>query len=204
MPRRPAIELTLGQGSDDADGRVRRGARNRSAIVDALAALVSEGELVPTAEQVAQRAGVGTRTVFRHFEDMDSLFARVSERVVRGYDAVIAQPFEGSLDERIGEMVRRRVYVWERIMPFKRSANAQRWQSDFLQMNHDNAVRRQRDWLRRALPELSRAAPQVVEALDLVVSLEAWERLRVDQRLGRERAREVMETSVRALLASLH
>jgi AcrR family transcriptional regulator len=51
---------------------VQRGARNRAAIVAALLELVGEGELEPTAEQVAERACVGTRTVFRHFADMES------------------------------------------------------------------------------------------------------------------------------------
>jgi AcrR family transcriptional regulator len=203
MPRRASAGLsrTRDRGEQPgADGRVLRGARNRAAIVDALAALVKEGELVPTAEQVAQRAGVGTRTVFRHFEDMDSLFSLVSERVEAEYGAIAADPFEGPLEKRIGEMVQRRSALFERIAPFKRSANVQRRSSAFLQANHKRTVKRQRAWLLRALPELERADPALLEAIDLVTSIEAWDRLRVDQRLGRERALHVMERSVRALL----
>ena len=43
--------------SDEADGRVLRGKRNRAAIVDAIYELVLE-EHQPTARQVAERAGV--------------------------------------------------------------------------------------------------------------------------------------------------
>ena len=50
------------------DGRVRRGARNRQTIVDALLDLVGSGILRPTAQQVADRAGVGIRTVFAPVE----------------------------------------------------------------------------------------------------------------------------------------
>ena len=55
------------------DGRALRSERSRRPIVEALFALVGEGVLQPTAQQVADRAGVGIRTVFRHFEDMDAL-----------------------------------------------------------------------------------------------------------------------------------
>ena len=47
-----------------SDGRLRRGERSREAIVAALFELVGEGVLQPTAQQVAERAGVGIRSVF--------------------------------------------------------------------------------------------------------------------------------------------
>ena len=40
--------------------------------------LVREGRIAPTAEEVAQRASVGLRTVFRRFKDMESLYAEMS------------------------------------------------------------------------------------------------------------------------------
>ena len=56
-----------------ADGRRLRSERSRQAIIDAMLKLVEEGVLVPTAQQVSERAGVGIRSVFRHFSDMESL-----------------------------------------------------------------------------------------------------------------------------------
>src|SRR5262249_22213473 len=64
-----------------SDGRVRRGERSGDAIVVALVELVGEGILEPTAQQVAARARVGMRTVFRRFSDMESLFAEMGARV---------------------------------------------------------------------------------------------------------------------------
>ena len=46
-------------------------------------------------------------------------------------------------------------------------------------------------------------AEDLVEALDQATSFEAWDRLRNDQRLGRPRARAVMERTVRALANEL-
>ncbi len=89
-----------GEAIESADGRVRRGAQNRDRILDALYALIGEGELQPTAEQVARRAGVGERTVFRHFEDMETLHAELSGRLRREVAPLLeGRRPEGSLRE---------------------------------------------------------------------------------------------------------
>ena len=56
------------------DGRRLRSERSRQAIVDAAIELMHNGVLVPTAQQISDRAGVGIRTFFRHFTDMETLF----------------------------------------------------------------------------------------------------------------------------------
>lgn len=187
-----------------ADGRVRRGARNREAIVGALFDLVGEGELQPTAEQVAERAGVQVRTVFRHFEDMASLHAEMSSRL----KAQIRPVFEdvlrtGSLADRARSLVQARALIFERIAPYKRAANTHRWRLEHLQRDHESMVRETRKDLLDTFPELENASASAVAALDLVSSFEAWDRLRSDQRLGIERARAVMETAVFSLLGTL-
>ena len=60
------------------DGRRRRGEDNRAKIVAAMLEIIHAGEIAPSAELVAQRADVGLRTVFRHFQDMDSLYREMS------------------------------------------------------------------------------------------------------------------------------
>lgn len=57
---------------------MNRSIATRQKIVDAFTGLVVEGQLTPTAEQVARRADVGLRTVFRHFDDMDALYREIS------------------------------------------------------------------------------------------------------------------------------
>ena len=182
------------------DGRVQRGERNRGRIVDALIALVQEGVLQPTAEQVAKRAAVGTRTVFRHFEDMDSLNAEINERVRCEVLPLFAEPIRGGLAQRVQELVRRRGQVFERIAPYRRAGALIRWRSPFLQNEHRRMVRELRAQLLAVLPELDDAPAPVFDSVDLLTSFEAWERLRCDQRLGRERAQESIATSVLALL----
>jgi len=64
-------------------------------------------------------------------------------------------------------------------------------------------VRQLRADLLAWLPELESADADLVEALDLAASFEAWDRLRCEQRLGRLRARAAMERAVLALLRDL-
>ena len=186
------------------DGRVQRGARNRQAIVSALFELLESGDLQPTAERVAQRAGVGTRTVFRHFEDMDRLFAEVHDRVRRDVIPLLVAPVpDGDLEERATALVRRRAQLFERISPFKRSAQGQRWRSEFLRRGQDEMVRQLRSDLLRFLPELADASEPVRNSVELITSFEGWDRLRSEQRLGRDRAEAVVRAGVLALLESL-
>ncbi len=198
MPRKKSLE----KSGNPQDGRALRGARNRERIVEALLELVREGELLPTAEQVSQRAGVGTRTVFRHFDDMESLNSEVQAAIELEINPLLTEPRStGSFEQRASAMIRRRIAIFERIAPFMRSGDIQRWNTPFLQRNHAENTRRWRVDLLKWLPELVDGDDDRLEALDLFTSFEAWNRLRVDQRLGRDRTLEVIEATALALLA---
>ncbi len=197
-PNAPEIE-----GS--ADGRVRRGARNREQILDGLYALIQAGEIQPTAEQVARKAGVGARTVFRHFEDMERLNAEMSMRVERSVRPLFeAPPIRGSLEERVRALVKQRVQLWEKIAPFRRSGMAWEGRSEVLRKNRLRMNRLMRGSVVEALgPEIERGPDALLEALDLLLSFETWERLRAEQRLGRTRATQVVEATLFAVLGAL-
>jgi AcrR family transcriptional regulator len=188
-------------GEETRDGRLRRAERSRDAIVRALFELVGEGVLQPTAQQVAERAGVGIRTVFRHFDDMDGLFATMQARLRDQAMPILREsPSAGSLRERAKALVDRRVRLYEKIGPFKRSANVQRWRSKFLTSRHASLVRELRGALLRALPELADGTAERLEAVDALLSFETWDRMRTDQRLSRERTHATLERAVLALL----
>jgi AcrR family transcriptional regulator len=187
-----------------ADGRVRRSQRSGQAIVDALLDLVGQGILSPTAHQVAARAGVGIRTVFRRFSDMESLFAEMDVRLhADAVPLLISGQPHGSLRTRALELVRRRVAFFEHIAPYKRSGNVKRWRSPFLRNGHARLVRVLRAELVRWLPEVERAPSAVADALELATSFEAWDRLRAEQALGSARAQAALEQTVLLLIKEL-
>jgi AcrR family transcriptional regulator len=185
----------------DIDGRRRRGLDNRARIVAAMLDIVRGGELAPSAEQVADRADVGLRTVFRHFQDMDSLYREMSVVIEGEMAAVIAAPFRAQTWQgRVLELVARRSVGFEKIAPFQRAAAVTRHRSRFLSGDNAKLARISRQILLHQLPEDVAADAALVEALDLVLSFEAWSRLRVEQGLTTRGAREVLEAMVRKLL----
>lgn len=190
--------------SDSLDGRVRRSERSRAAMVQALFDLVGEGVLQPTAQQVAKRARVGIRTVFRHFSDMDGLLAEINERVRRQALPLLQEPVSGgNREERARGLVAQRVRFFEQIAPYKRSGNVQRGRSTFVAGQHAALVRTLRANLLGWLPELRKGPPELLEAFDACTSFELWDRMRTDQRLGRERAIAALERIALTLLATL-
>lgn len=183
-----------------ADGRRVRGADNRRKIVDALLKLVEAGTVLPSAEQVATEANVALRTVFRHFADMESLRREISERMTAEITPIVEQPFIANEPHaRLVELIERRAKVFERLLPFKIAGDASRHDSRFLTNEQTALVKAQRAALRKALgPVIADDKPRF-EALDLLLSLEAWRRLRRDQGLTPREARAAMLAGAEAL-----
>ena len=176
------------------DGRTLRAERSRSAIVEAMLGWVGEGVLEPTAQQVADRAQVGIRSVFRHFADMDALYAELGALVrEKAQPLVNAVPPQGPIRSRLREIVRRRAALFEHIAPYRRSADRRVASSPFLARGHRRVARELRAALRAAIPELASASSDREEALDLVLSFEAWDRLRSQQRLSADQTVTVLE-----------
>jgi AcrR family transcriptional regulator len=186
--------------SPSSDGRRRRGEDNRARIVTAVVALVREGKFTPSAEEVALRADVSLRTVFRHFEDMERLYAQIKDPIEAELLAVSARPFiANDWRGQLVEMVGRRAAAFEAIAPLRRAADLHRHQSAVLADAHQRLATGLRAILNRIAPAEVAATP-LIEALDVLLSFETWERLRQVQRLSDARAREVLETTIRALI----
>lgn len=182
------------------DGRKSRGEQSRRRIVAALMALVREGVITPTAEAVAARADVGLRTVFRHFADMETLYREIATEI----DAVVGPAATTRLAARdwrarLAESIELRVQVFERLMPFQVATAVHRHESPFLDEQQVAAAALQRSLLRHALPKSLAADRPRFEALDLVVSFDAWLRLRREQGLSRAAAKRVILFAAEAL-----
>ena len=105
------------------DGRRARREQNVDAVVDAMLDLLGEGHLTPGAAAVAERSGVSLRSVFRYFDDMDSLteraIARQMERAAPLFDLL---DDDGPLDVRVGRLASHRAVQYNRLAPFARVA----------------------------------------------------------------------------------
>lgn len=163
--------------------------------------IIRSGQVAPSAEQVAARADVGLRTVFRHFQDMDSLYQEIAAVVGAQVRAIIQAPSRSEAwPDRLFEMIGRRAQAFETIAPFKRAADVFRHRSKFLGSDYARMVVELRETLRRTLPLDLQRDPAAFEALDMLMSFEAWSRLRQEQNLTPEHAQEVVEATVRRVV----
>ncbi|WP_296615342.1 TetR/AcrR family transcriptional regulator [Sphingomonas sp.] len=175
-----------------ADGRRLRSQNSRNAIVAAMLELVAEGRITPSAEEVASRAGVGLRTVFRHFSDMESLYAAMTGRLAEHYEMWLI-PFDSvEWQGQLVEAIERRTATYERLLPFKRAGDAHRHMSPAIQAEHVRMLGMMRQRLRSFLPREITDDVVRFETIDLMLSFEAWQRLRDEQGLSVDVARRIV------------
>jgi AcrR family transcriptional regulator len=164
--------------------------------------LIREGDVAPSAARVAERAGVGLRTVFRHFDDLDSLYREMTERIEADIMPLVLRPFESTeWRSRLRELVKRRAEVNERIFPFRVSGNLRRFQSEYLMDNHRRSLLLERSALAAILPVKLVRDRVLFAALDMVTGFQGWRRLRQDQGLTAKEAEAVIAFTVERLTA---
>jgi TetR/AcrR family transcriptional regulator, regulator of autoinduction and epiphytic fitness len=199
MPRNPpSSDISA------TDGRVQRGARNRSAIVDALIALLEEGNPKPSASDIAARAGVSVRSVFQHYDDLETLYGALVARQTEYVLEMLPQVDPAlPLAPRIEAFVAGRARIFERVTPVRRATLLAAPNSPTLQHalaqtaathEHDVASTFAADLARLPSPADARAA------VTLATSWEAWDRLRTAQRCSIPKARRTVVTLVKAVL----
>jgi AcrR family transcriptional regulator len=196
--------MTATPREDTLDGRRRRGQDNRARIVAAMLDIIRGGQVAPVAEEVAARADVGLRTVFRHFQDMESLYREMSVVIEAELVAVAERPFRSvAWRDRLIELVERRTMAFEKIAPFRQASDVFRHRSSFLRADHARFVAILREILLRELPDELAQDPERVEILDLLLSYEAWSRLRHEQGLSPKLAREALQAGLRRMSEAL-
>lgn len=189
------------------DGRTVRAERTRQALVDALLALLYEGRLQPTAERIAERAGVSERSLFQHFADREALYQAVAvqqhERIMPTLEPVdVSLP----LSARIDAFVAQRARLLETVTPVRRAAVLLEPESEVV-AGWLQATRRQKasEVERVFSAELDELGPKergaLLGALVAASAWTFWEALRAHQRLGEERSRAAMRATLNALLA---
>jgi AcrR family transcriptional regulator len=187
------------------DGRTARAIRTRAAIVDAHLALLHDGDLRPTGERIAERAGVSLRTLWTNFKDMETLFAAAGERLAEiQRDAYRPIPSGLPLPDRVTAFCRQRADMLEILAPAARAAATREPFSPALRRNRAVEIARVHDEITTLFgPELSAAGAERDElrnALVTAVTYAAWSVLREQLSLDVAAATGTMTRTVRALL----
>jgi AcrR family transcriptional regulator len=185
------------------DGRRQRGERTRQAIIEAALSLQEEGVLVPTAQQISDRAGVLIRSFFRHFEDMETLFKAADDQLRDSYEALfIGGDRDGFLEERVNRAVERRSAAFEKLKNIFLGTKAQLWRYEMLRKNYARNQRGLRKDLEAWLPELTGLPEVERESIHAIASFEMWNRLRSEQGLSETASISVVKSTLISLLSS--
>jgi AcrR family transcriptional regulator len=120
---RPHVTDDAADVESAPDGRAARTARTRHLIADSLLELLEEGDLQPTAQRIADRAGISLRLIYHHFGDLESLFRATAMRQAERMAALaIPIPVDGPLSVRIAAFCGQRARMLEWITPVRRAA----------------------------------------------------------------------------------
>jgi len=144
---------------------------------------------------------VGLRTVFRHFDEMEILYREMAEVIRTRIMPEVVKPYSGSTwRERLGELIHRRITLYDEIMPLKVAGSVLRFRSPFLMEDYHEHLRMERKTLRQVLPADILDDGDLFRGLEMLTSFQAWRRLRQDQGLGLAEASRVLRRMVDALL----
>ncbi|MEM9570634.1 MAG: TetR/AcrR family transcriptional regulator [Pseudomonadota bacterium] len=190
--------------ADSQDGRRQRSDRSRRKIIEAMFELLREGNMAPTAVEVADRAKVGLRTVFRHFEDMESIFEEMTDELKSVVMPALLAPLEATTwRERLFEVADRNAEIYERVFPMQVALVLRRFQSDFLAKQYKSEVHLLRESLKSILPKKVRDNRILFAAIEVNLTFATWRRLREDQHLSVPNAKATLKLTLSALTADI-
>jgi AcrR family transcriptional regulator len=195
--------------ADALDGRQSRTARSRLAICEACLDLVQEGALQPSAEEIAERAGLSRRSIFNHFADLAELYDAVAEAAIQRCAPLLKEISDWEpVERRVEQLVQARSKFLEATAPFTRALTAQalvgpaedqarRLSADALRLQHQDVERLFR---REVAGLLSAERAEVLEALSAAMAPLLWEHLRRSRGNSMSRSRGVMKRSLMSIL----
>ena len=190
--------------SGEQDGRRLRSQRSRQQIADALMKLVRAGNFLPRSQELAEVSGLSLRTVFRHIEDMESLYRDLTEQIEAEVMPILLRPYVCTdWKDQLEEAVAKRAEIYEKILPVKMSADLRRFRSEVLMESYRRSAALERAQIKAVLPASLSGDAELLDAIDLALSFESWRRMRYDQNLPPEMAQKIMLRLVRSLVQGL-
>ena len=177
------------------DGRTLRREENRASVLEALGELYREGLYDPNVAEIAARAGLSQRSLFRYFDDVDDLNRAAIEHMIDSARPLLAQ---GEIDphlplaERIDALVTARMKVYEHIAPAARAIRIGAHKHPILAAQLTTGRAFFRGQVEKAFPDVDADA---VAAADVLLQFESYELL-----IQQPRAAAVLTDALTTLL----
>jgi AcrR family transcriptional regulator len=191
--------------SEKRDGRRARRDRSRDQAVDAFLDLLEEGVVRPTAQQVAERSGVSLRSIFRIFDDVETLYTEAAGRqLARSAHLYVQVPATGPLEDRVAQVIETYDRLYDEVAAVRRVGLRLAPESPSIR----GQLERARSWMvgeiRRVFADELDPRPDAgptARGLELLLSFEAWDQLVSVQGLDAPQRRAVLQRAVVASLA---
>ena len=182
-----AIKSAMATEPPLSDGRRERSLASRRKILEAMVDLVAAGDPNPSAAAVAEKAGVGLRSVFRHFQDKDSILREIDDRLVEVYQPILSAPYEvEGWKEQLFELIERRCAVNEVVVVFRLSSILARYRSQFVVRKSRQLHAGEKRMLDRVLPQSLQTSTPLGKSIMTATSFDTWRFLRQDEELSPE------------------
>lgn len=190
------------------DGRRLRSERTRQLIIEAYLGLLHDTRRMPTAADIARRAGYSVRSIFERFTDLEALsLAAADYAIAMGQAEAVAVNIDADRPTRIRSHVGTRAQACEKWLPLWHVMTAKPIQEQ-LPGTRARIVGVRRANIQRLelmyAPELAtlEAAQRerLLMALAALTSFESWEQLRGDFGLTIEQALDVWCSAIDRML----
>ena len=187
----------------ESDGRKLRRGANREAVLDALVELYREGQFEPSSNEIAERAGLSPRSLFRYFDDVDDLSHAAIDRQLRNARPLLdlgVGPDEPTAI-KVAQVVESRLRLFEATAPPARAARvcAHRHPVIAAQL-HEGRTYLRHQVRKLFASELAGVRANLVSAVDVLCAFETYELLRTDQGLSRAKTAASLVDALTALL----
>lgn len=197
--------MSVDEQIERIDGRTARSARTREAIIDALYDLLREGHGDTGARAIAERAGVSTRSVFQHFEDLETVYAEVAARQADAINPHLA-PIDPlvPIAERVDRLVAARDEMYSIIAPVRRAVNVHRTArtSPLVRNNLSRLHRALREQVAATFPREVSGDERLLAQIEVCLSFESWDQFTSQHGLTRAAARGHLAGLVISLVAA--
>ena len=188
------------------DGRRLRSERTRQTIIEAYLDLLRSAPQMPTAAQIAERAGFSVRSIFERFSDLNALsLATADYAIAQGQSESAARDVDADRPARIRSHVHIRAAACEKWLPLWRVILSTQQELADLKLRVNMA--RQGNIVRMRLmyaPELATLAEpereRLLVALATLISFESWDQLRDCYGLTVEQCEAVWREAIDRLL----
>jgi AcrR family transcriptional regulator len=200
------LSVTTPTKAPRIDGRRLRSERTKQLIIEAFIGLLREAGQMPTAVQIAERAGYSVRSVFERFPDLNALRVAATDYGLAQAAALApARNVDGDRHTRLQSQTATRAQTCERGIALWRVLMSFQEDSDELKTR----VHRARDATISRLelmykPELSTLPPEdrrlLLIAIESLTDHESWARMREQHGLPFEEAQAVWMYAIDRLL----